>query len=319
MVDMSSTDSGSLSPAPAPPTAHAPDLHCPICDYNLHGLPEPRCPECGFAFQWDDLLQDQGSYPDFFETARAHQARAFVLTLIHTSVPTRFWRTIHPALRPRPRRIMLYALLAITIGLVASVIISGAPLVDYASWNLERRDFILSHYAQPREGEDAAYAAQLARPFGSVRAYADWAYPGLSSLQFWRRALLTVRGGAFLPAIVLGWPVLTFLALMIFRVSLLDAKISPAHVLRCTVYSGDVVAWLAPLLLIVIPAFFVVGTENVAWSGYLPIALLVALSARILIAYQLYLRIKRGMAMVISSQIMTALIFCKLALWLNGY
>jgi hypothetical protein len=106
---------------------------------------------------------------------------------------------------------------------------------------------------------------------------------------------------------------------MIFRVSLLNANVSPAHVLRCTVYSGDIVAWLAPLLVLVIPALFVLGPESVVWSGYIPIAILILLAARIVMAYQLYLRIKRSLAMVISSQIMMALIFCKLALWLNGY
>jgi ribosomal protein L37E len=28
---------------------------CPRCEYDLTGLPEPRCPECGFVFSWDDL------------------------------------------------------------------------------------------------------------------------------------------------------------------------------------------------------------------------------------------------------------------------
>ena len=28
--------------------------HCPQCDYNLYGLPEPRCPECGRPFTPDE-------------------------------------------------------------------------------------------------------------------------------------------------------------------------------------------------------------------------------------------------------------------------
>jgi hypothetical protein len=30
--------------------------HCPACDYDLTGLPEPRCPECGFACASGDVL-----------------------------------------------------------------------------------------------------------------------------------------------------------------------------------------------------------------------------------------------------------------------
>lgn len=26
------------------------DVYCPSCGYNLHGIPEIRCPECGFGF-----------------------------------------------------------------------------------------------------------------------------------------------------------------------------------------------------------------------------------------------------------------------------
>jgi len=29
--------------------------HCPQCDYNLFGLPEPRCPECGRPFTPDEI------------------------------------------------------------------------------------------------------------------------------------------------------------------------------------------------------------------------------------------------------------------------
>lgn len=33
---------------PLPPT-------CPKCDYDLRGLPEDRCPECGYEFQWEEV------------------------------------------------------------------------------------------------------------------------------------------------------------------------------------------------------------------------------------------------------------------------
>jgi hypothetical protein len=32
-----------------------PALHCPNCDYNLTGLTENRCPECGSEFDLDEL------------------------------------------------------------------------------------------------------------------------------------------------------------------------------------------------------------------------------------------------------------------------
>jgi hypothetical protein len=28
------------------------ELSCPLCEYNLRGLTDSRCPECGFAFTW---------------------------------------------------------------------------------------------------------------------------------------------------------------------------------------------------------------------------------------------------------------------------
>src|SRR5881227_4299944 len=52
-----------VAAAAAAPEARAPDWEtmtrevvCPLCGYNLRGLVEPRCPECGYAFEWSPML-----------------------------------------------------------------------------------------------------------------------------------------------------------------------------------------------------------------------------------------------------------------------
>lgn len=42
------------APFSAPGDVTDEGLRCPHCRYNVTGLPEPRCPECGTAFDWED-------------------------------------------------------------------------------------------------------------------------------------------------------------------------------------------------------------------------------------------------------------------------
>jgi hypothetical protein len=41
-------------------------LRCPQCDYNLTGLSNPRCPECGQKFNWDQVRRAAANPPRIF-------------------------------------------------------------------------------------------------------------------------------------------------------------------------------------------------------------------------------------------------------------
>jgi len=73
----------------APVTNHAPEgrttegvPRCLRCDYNLTGLPEPRCPECGTTFDWAAVWKAATNPPRIaFERARGwRKVPGFVVT-----------------------------------------------------------------------------------------------------------------------------------------------------------------------------------------------------------------------------------------------
>ena len=105
-----STSADTPSAAPAA-TGGGPDwstieheIHCPLCDYNLYGLIEPRCPECGYPFEWSVMLDPAaGVHPYLVEHHTDRFVRSFVATALGAMRPTRFWRSLHPIQRPRPR------------------------------------------------------------------------------------------------------------------------------------------------------------------------------------------------------------------------
>src|SRR2546423_5276851 len=86
-------------------------VECPLCRYNLRGLSEARCPECGFAFNWSEVLDpNRKKHPYLFEHHPERNFRSYLRTLWGGLRPGRFWRALHPVQPSRPWRLRLYAL-----------------------------------------------------------------------------------------------------------------------------------------------------------------------------------------------------------------
>src|SRR5438105_3920894 len=83
------------------------DALCPLCQYNLRGLQEPRCPECGYRFTWEEVLDpSRRLHPYLYE----HRPDAGPLALWNTLRgglrPAKFWATLHPVQPSRPLRLL---------------------------------------------------------------------------------------------------------------------------------------------------------------------------------------------------------------------
>src|SRR5256885_15735714 len=94
-------------PADASSTSHA-DLRCPLCESDLRGLTEPRCPECGYRFDWADLTDpSRRRHPYLFEHHPEQRVASFVRTHVNAMRPGRFWKSLLPAQPSYPRRLIL--------------------------------------------------------------------------------------------------------------------------------------------------------------------------------------------------------------------
>ena len=307
------------SPAAAEP-ANSPDwdaigrdVSCPLCGYNLRGLAEPRCPECGYAFAWADVLrEDRPRHPYLFESHPEANVWSFFRTLLGGLPPRRFWRLLTPLEPPRPGRLFLYWFLAtslVWLGLAATI----APELVRA--------------AQENQSGRAIYAAQMqwlqrsmtARQKAAAAAQADALYPPTFSPAFLSKAISRrgVTSNLVKAAITYAaWPWATLATLMIFRASMRRAKVKTFHVVRCVLYSGDVGVLLVPLIYVVL--------ETVGYNTYVPreqaaLVLVAAVIApftayRLACAYELYLKFDRPWATAISAQVIVWLLVAVVAL-----
>lgn len=230
----------SSAPPEAPPQSD--DLRCPLCEYDLRGLTEPRCPECGYRFNWSDLTDPaRRLHPYLFEHHPEQKVRAFLRTHLNGLRPRRFWTSLLPAQPSFPRRLLLY-------WCVGAALMVPVLVAHYALWarvHIAHTEFERARYAKMFPPGNPSYE-HIVKQFGSYQQYEDQTMPLPPSAAFHRRAFDAERGWTlWFAACLLAWPWATFLALLVFRISMRRARIKPVHVLRCVLYSFDAYGWIA--------------------------------------------------------------------------
>ena len=307
-----------MTTTPAPPdwATLGRELACPLCGYNLRGLAEPRCPECGFAFGWAELLdENRDRHPWLFEHARRRRGRAFVATYFRTCRPRWFWREVTPANPVHVGRLVVYW--AITCLLLAAAAVASVPgeAVGLARDTASAR----SAFA-PVPGSPGLYqlrgrpsvrinAIQYARYQAQYPPPLSWAFARAAWEQHWRR-----DGAAWfgLTAVVAAWPWMSAAALLVFQASMRRAKVNPAHVLRVAVYGCDfgllMVAAAAAFALWLYWTVFNARPEPGPFVAVAPLACAAVATYRLRLAYGRYLRFHLPLATVLASQVMVLLL-----------
>jgi hypothetical protein len=273
---------------PPPPVIDTPaerdELRCPLCDYSLRGLATPdanaRCPECGYAFSWAQLLQArQHRHPYLFEQHRT--VRSFFRTLLAGVRPQRFWSSLNAGHAALPLWLAVY-----------SVAVTGLLGISL-TWG----HFIAVSFTQYQRN----VALNQVNPGSTVLP---------PDPDFFREAWRTSRGEKDFEDSMISvcalWPWITLAVLMLFQASMRRARINPAHVLRCVVYSGDAFVWTGVALALVGAAGILEPYPD--YGAIRPIAacvlVFVAVAGyRLGVAFARYLRIERPWAIAVASQV----------------
>src|SRR5438552_2015268 len=216
----------------APPRVEEQSLHCPLCGYDLRGLSQPRCPECGSRFEWAELRDPAKKlHPYLFEHHPERNVSSFVQTFLGGLRPGKFWATLLPIQPSRPKRLILYALICaamLLLGLAAEFTRAALALRQQ---NLYQRAGTLPQITggntgihpgmAPKSPADALHqlwlrtqvvwtgrvyvindfeAQRIIQTYGSIQNYLDQTFPLPPSSQFFLQVLKSQLGAG-----VGGW------------------------------------------------------------------------------------------------------------------
>jgi hypothetical protein len=264
------------------------EIVCPLCAYNLRGLSEARCPECGHRSSWYALLQQPEGPAWLFENADNRRVRALVHTWTLSLFPVQFWRRVHPRDEPRMEYLFLFSKVIV----FAMILITFTP--SFLNFVFEIWRYALAASPPPRTGWSPALYNALVPRLTPILSFQD----GYGPVLF--RTMLAM----------IAWPWLTALTLLIFQQTLRSAQIRAGHVVRVAVYSGSV-----GLILFIPFSYWVAQIRvNKPWSIGLESAFVVpvlllgsVMTYRLWVAYRLYMRLPSALFIVCASQIIVAL------------
>ena len=136
-------------------------ITCPMCAYNLRGLVEPRCPECGYRFTWPDMLDPRRRlHPYLFEHHPEKSLRSFLRTAIAGWLPRRFWTSLHPFQPSKPGRLIRYWVYAVSVYVLAVVASVLANAIVIANTNRIYRAQVTQAWKTPWRGTQPASFSQ---------------------------------------------------------------------------------------------------------------------------------------------------------------
>jgi hypothetical protein len=282
------------------------DVHCPLCKYNLRGLIEPRCPECGYRFTWPQVLHpERHEHPYLFEHHPECNFWSFIRTVAGGLLPQRFWKGLHPAQPSDPFRLIVYFLILLVFAALPELITAtvGVPA------SVQTVTPVVPRYR-------ITNTAVLRR------------LPGIVTT---RLVILPLTRSSIAKPLLTGTVLIACLPFLnaMFLLMMLPASGSPRgiraiHILRSVIYSYDIVVPLCAASLLFLGSNRALASSvgehtHVVYSAVaiMTFSLWPIFTYRLYTAYRLYLRMRSSLAIVLLAQLLCVMIVLAIAIQLR--
>ncbi len=283
------------------------EVFCPLCGYNVWGLDSPRCPECGYRFAWEEVLDPRRrKHPYLFEHHPERNVVSWLQTFRGALRPKTFWTTLHPVQQSYPGRMLAYWLVGLLPYLLMILFLTALECIQEAYSGAPGRPGSLLASAQGRDELWAVISDGLQRGIH------------VASIAFW----------VMLPMV---WVPLTCLGLFLYWISMRRARIRRVHIVRAVLYCFDPAAWMlfASMAAALNIAMLFLTFLDINWllNSSLLLAAWLFCVYRLTCAYRLYLRFDHPWLTVLSSQVVALLLLVNMwalldpwgmARWLRG-